>query len=224
MSCKGLDAGGSGTVANLAECGQFMLCPHDWAGVEDPTCQFVPDLVSNSWGGGGGQTWFDQIIADWIAADILPVFANGNSGSSCRTVLSPADSRSGTIAVGATDINDGLANFSSRGPSNHGELRPDISAPGVNVRSSHHTSDTAYATMSGTSMACPHAAGLLSLVRSVENLDYIDSKALIESATDRLTGTGQVCDGTHDTNDWPNNSFGHGRINAVKAFSKLLKK
>jgi len=222
ISCKGLQDNGSGTNAGLIACGQFMACPHDYQG-NNPDCTQAPDVSSNSWGGGGGQAWFDDVIAAWHVAGVIPVFANGNSGPSCATMLSPGDSPS-VIGVGATTSTDAIASFSSRGPSNRpgDNQKPQVSAPGNQVRSAGHTSDTAFATMSGTSMATPHVAGLVALLRSANpNLTYAQIKSNLQDNADRnLQFSGQVCNGVSDST-WPNYTFGYGRINALRSVNAL---
>jgi len=222
ISCKGLRDDGSGTNAGLIACGEFIACPHDYQG-NNRDCNLAPDVSSNSWGGAAGGTWYDGVIRAWHAAGVVPVFASGNSGPSCRTTLSPGDAAD-VIAVGATTSTDAIASFSSRGPSNVGaRQKPLISAPGNQVRSAGHTSDTAFATMSGTSMACPHTAGLVGLLRAGNpNVSYDRIVNILQNNSDRnLQFSGQVCEGINDST-WPNYTFGYGRINALRAVNALL--
>lgn len=101
-------------------------------------------------GGGGGQDFYESVVNAWRTADIIPVFSQGNSGPSCGSAGSPGD-YANVIGTGSTDASDTISSFSSRGPSRSGgHIKPDISAPGGNVRSSWSTSDTAYNTISGT--------------------------------------------------------------------------
>jgi subtilisin family serine protease len=114
-----------------------------------------------------------------------------------------------TIAVGATDNRDNLADFTTTGP------EMSVGAPGVAVYSCVDSLlmggfDT-YAYSDGTSMACPHVAGLAALVWSANlSLTNDEVRAIIESAADDLGPAG-----------W-DQSFGHGRINAYAAVSAAM--
>jgi subtilisin family serine protease len=113
-----------------------------------PDCSKAPNLVSNSWGGGRGQTWHDAVIAAYHAGGIIPLFSIGNSGPSCNTANSPGDRD--VIGVGSTTSDDGLSSFSSVGPTIDGRMKPDISAPGSNVLSAYNSGDSDYRALSGT--------------------------------------------------------------------------
>lgn len=151
MSCRGCDTS-SCTEAALTTCGEFIACPHGPSSTANCDVSKKPHVVNNSWGGGQGDPWYDAVIRAWIAVGVVPVFSNGNSGSFCGSANSPADNVD-VIGVGSTVSDDTLSYFSSRGPTVDGDVKPDISAPGSDVRSSYYLSDTSYSSLSGTSMA-----------------------------------------------------------------------
>ena len=111
-------------------------------------------VTNNSYGGAAGSVAVETAMAAITAAGVVMMCAAGNSGAGTDTVGFPAK-YPGAIAVGATDVNDLIAGFSSRGP------KVEISAPGVAVESCARGG--LYATMSGTSMACPHTVGCVAL-------------------------------------------------------------
>jgi len=219
IACKGLNDNGQGSGTNLLLCGQFLICPTTPTG-EDADCSKTPHVVSNSWGGAGGRDFYDDLIAAWHAAGVVPLFSNGNSGPNCGTAGGPADRN--VIAVGSTTVDDELSYFSSVGPSQANTMKPEISAPGSTVMSADHRYDNTYSIKSGTSMACPHAAGAVALLLSRNpNLTYMQIKTLLQSYADRdLEFFGAKCSFISD-NAFPNHHFGYGRLNIFKSLQAL---
>lgn len=137
-------------------------------------------VVSSSLGyltfdNGTGYT-FSQLNGDFAittrAADlaaqrgIAVVVANGNGGPNARTLETPADGDS-VIAVGAEDSLGTVATFSSRGPTADGRIKPDVSAPGVQVWVLDTQDPRGYGRLNGTSFATPLVAGAAALLRQI---------------------------------------------------------
>lgn len=144
IAVRVLNNAGSGTYSGVI------------AGVDWVTADHVDrPAVANMSLGGAVSAALDDAVRRSIADGVTYAVAAGNLSVNAST-QSPANVAQ-AITVGATDINDGFASFSNFGAG------VDLSAPGVSITSSWHTSTTATNTISGTSMAAPHAAGAAAL-------------------------------------------------------------
>jgi hypothetical protein len=138
-----LDCGGSGSISGVI------------AGVDWVAANHVKPAVANMSLGGGANQALDDAVARAVAAGVTMVVAAGNSNADACS-FSPARAAS-ALTVGATDSSDTRSSFSNFGSC------LDIFAPGSGITSAYHTSDSATAVLSGTSMASPHAAGVAAL-------------------------------------------------------------
>jgi len=136
-----------------------------------------PAVGSMSLGGSGSQQAMADAVDVAVNAGVVIVVAGGNSNSDACN-FSPAFVPS-AITVGSTDSNDARSSFSNYGACTN------IWGPGSSVYSSGVASDTAYATYSGTSMACPHVAGGAALV--LEANPSMKSSAVLQQLLDTAT-------------------------------------
>jgi len=130
--------------------------------------------VANMSLGGGKIEAVNRALDESSYAGVIHVVAAGNNGGDACN-FSPASAPT-AISVGATDSTDGLAAFSNRGACVH------ILAPGVSIVSTWHTSMTATNTLSGTSLAAPHVAGVVALrLAEMGETDYLTMRNYIQS-------------------------------------------
>lgn len=161
------------------------------------TIELGADVVSMSLGSNDAPPDADNpeavAIKKMIDADIIPVIAGGNAGPTSETIGSPG-SVAEALTVGAHDpVSGELADFSSRGPTGgDGLIKPDVIATGVMIDSALvGLLDTMvdpqarqFGAISGTSMATPHVAGLLTNARQFfrEELDMILTTDMVKEA------------------------------------------
>ena len=128
-----------------------------------------------------------------------------------------------SVCIGAVDYNDNAANFTSRGPVTWtntsfadypynpgiGLIRPDVCAPGVNIKSLNYQTNNGYTEMSGTSMATPCVAGCMALMLSKDiNLMPSEVCRILEETAVPLA-------------DGKSNTYGFGRIDAFQAVETI---
>jgi subtilisin family serine protease len=213
ISAKVFNSGGSSSTATILKGLSWMLAPTKSDGTgADPTK--APDIVSNSWGNSNGASL--SYIDAWKAfeaAGIIPVVAAGNAGPRGGTIGAPG-SYAQSITVGATDKNDKVASFSSRGPNPIKDKdgkplqKPDVSAPGVDVVSASKNGN-AYMKMSGTSMATPAVSGVIAVLLSkFPNLTAEQVRTVLDQSAVDIDAPGVD----------PNS--GYGRVNPVAALAK----
>jgi subtilisin family serine protease len=201
------------TAEALAASAQWILAPTDLSGA-NPRPDLRPHVVNGSFGGTGGNTWYQAFVQAWVAAGIFPAFSNGNAGPYCNTAGSPGDYVE-SYASAAFDINNVIAGFSSRGPSASGNIKPNIAAPGASIRSS--VPGNAYTSLSGSSMASPHTAATVALMWSAAPIlvgDITATRALLDRTA--IDTSDLECGGTATNN----NIWGEGRLDAFAAVSQ----
>jgi subtilisin family serine protease len=255
IGCRNMQRG-LGNPASYTDCMEFFLAPYPLGGnpFADGDVSQAPHVVNNSWGcpdiEGCDDSVLEPAAAALRAAGIMMVVSAGNEGPACQTVDEPPARYDSVFSVGATDGSGSITGFSSRGPVGaNGDLpllKPDISAPGDNIRSS--LPGGGYGTASGTSMAGPHVAGLVALIWSanpaligqieateeiirqsakpvpVEAACSLDTPpasdaSLLDELDSLASGGACACGGVIGV---PNNVFGWGEIDAMRAVELAL--
>ncbi|MFF7949804.1 S8 family peptidase [Streptomyces griseorubiginosus] len=181
LNGKVLDDTGSGDDSGI-------LAGMEWAAAQGA------DVVNLSLGGGDTPE-IDPLEAEVnkLSAEkgILFAIAAGNSGP--ESIGSPGSAAS-ALTVGAVDDKDKLADFSSTGPGLDGQIKPDVTAPGVDITAAAAPGSVidkevgekppGYLTISGTSMATPHVAGAAAILKQ-EHPDwgYAELKGALTGST-----------------------------------------
>ncbi len=226
IGCRNMDSG-VGAPHTYLECFEFFLAPYPQGGnaAADGKPELAPHVVNNSWGCDDSEdcdgSEFLGVLKAMEAAGIMVVASAGNNGPGCSTIDSaPAHHTDETLAVGAHDHRtDKIASFSSRGPSifDNG-TGPDVTAPGVDVRSAIPGNQYAGSGWSGTSMAGPHVVGQVALMWSAapEMIGNLQDTVEIVRSTAQPRTTSQTCGGVPGAAT-PNNTFGFGTINAYES-------
>jgi subtilisin family serine protease len=225
IGCRNMDKYGTGSPAEYIECFEFLIAPYPFGHPELANPAFAPDAINNSWdcppSEGCAANTLLAIVNAVRAAGIFPVMAAGNSGPNCSTVSTPPSFYASAISVGATDSLNNIARFSSRGPvtaDGSGRLKPELVAPGYNIRGAIPYNNLYQNYWSGTSMAAPHVAAAVALLWQAKpsligNITKTETY-LTQNAT-RLTST-QSCGSFHGS-AMPNAVFGYGLLDILKA-------
>lgn len=179
MPVKGLNSAGEGSTTNLSNA--ITYAAGNGA-----------DVISMSWGSYSSSSTINNALNYAYDNGVVLVGAAGNEGISSKFYPAAYDR---VIAVSATDSSDAEASFS-----NYGSW-VDVAAPGVSIYSTIWN-DT-YGNKSGTSMSCPHVAGLVGLLLSKNSsLTQMEVRTILRSTTDSVTSGRYI---------------GLGRINAYRA-------
>lgn len=189
------------------------------------TTNDVPDVINNSWGGTASTAECSSSVVPILnaleAAGVAVVFSAGNSGPGTATITSPKNVNTNEVNVFCTGNIQGavpgfpIANSSSRGPSicispnPELNIKPEVVAPGTNVRSASGASG--YASLTGTSMAAPHVAGAVLLLK--EAFPYLSGSDILRAIYYSATDMGDPGE---------DNVYGNGLMNLDAAFNYLL--
>ncbi len=215
ISARAFDDFG-GRHDTILKCAEWMLKPGGKA--ED-----APDIVNNSWGGSNNiDPWFKDVINVWRKANIFPVFAAGNLTNfeiqQAGTITNPGSLKE-AFAVGAVNSDNKIATFSKWGPSLFPDAKdrykPEIVAPGVQIRSG--LANGGFASWNGTSMATPHIAGVVALMKSASpNLKVDEIEKILKETALPLKD--------NMFKESPNMAYGYGLVSAYDAVAAVMGK
>ncbi|MEJ3743344.1 S8 family serine peptidase [Actinomycetes bacterium KLBMP 9797] len=199
VACANL-ARNMGNPARYLDCMQFMLAPFPTGGdpFRDGRPERAPQVLTNSWGcpdiEGCDTGALRAATAAFAAAGIFFVAAAGNTGPFCDSIDDPPAPYVDVETVGAVNEQREVVEFSSRGPTDAGDPKPDVVAPGDGVLSA--MPGGGYAEQSGTSMATPHVAGVVALMWSANPAlvgDIARTRAILRETATRA-GIGDTSD------------------------------
>lgn len=161
-------------------------------------------------GSSNGRDALSQACNRAVANGIVTVVAAGNDGPGARTIGAPS-AAAGVITVGAgADPGERgfyLADFSSRGPTADGRIKPDLWAPGVRLRSPQRGGG--YSDASGTSFASPFVAGVAALmINARPSIKAGAVKSILLATAERWAAGAK------------NSDFGAGRLQAYNAVAR----
>ncbi len=225
VGCRNMERGW-GKPSSYIECFQWFMAPTDLGG-QNPDPDRAPHVINNSWycsvEEGCTDLTVNELMHDAVinlkASGVVVVVSNGNAGPGCGSTYGPPAYFEESFSVGATRFDDLISGFSSRGPvfiDGSNRMKPNVSAPGEDVRSS--IPGGGYANYSGTSMAGPHVVGLVALLISANpalagHVDVIED--IVEQTSLYLADTLDC--GPSLGAARPNHAYGWGRVDALAA-------
>ncbi len=130
-----------------------------------------------------------------------------------RTISSPGTADFAVAVAAYSEMSSGIMSSSSRGPRIDGTPKPTVAAPGDNIRAARNSVAVLWNTKDGTSMASPHVAGVLALIRqaSGKNSAWLEYSALVNGAGGKTSHF-----------DTPSISWGHGLTDALWSVTQVL--
>jgi len=169
--------------------------------------QFLAPGITND-----GSSAMSQLCNRAVSEGLVCVVAAGNNGPLKRSITPPGDAID-VITVGNVRDDHGLNPTSSRGPVGRfagSYIKPDVCGPGTDVYSAEANSGDKFVSKTGTSMACPHVAGLAALMlQASSGLRPQDIKDILHSTAE--------ADKSVPWQSTPNNDYGWGTVNALRA-------
>ncbi len=222
---------GYGSPQTYLESFEWFLAPTRLDGSE-PDPAMAPHVINNSWYCPELEGCTPEVrplmetaVRNLRAAGIVVVVSAGNFGDQCLTISEITASFPEVFSVGATNADDQIAGFSSRGPVYSPDstllIKPDLMAPGAGVRSTAFPDG--YLTAAGTSLAGPLVAGTVALMISAnpQLAGQVDTIEAMLRRTAAPKTSAQDCGGISGA-AIPNPVYGHGRLDALAAVEAAL--
>ncbi|WP_179115686.1 S8 family serine peptidase [Bacillus sonorensis] len=203
----------SGKDTDLLAAGEWILAPKDAEG--NPHPELAPDVVYNAWGGGPGlDEWYKDILKTWREAEIFPVFAAGDADdknpAGPGTISSPANYPE-AFTVGSVNRDLTLSDFSLQGPSPDKAIKPELSAPGEEIRTSA-LNQSYEEGLKGTALAGAHVAGTAAILKQIDaTVTPNEMKEILTKHTNKLTD--------NEFSESPNNGYGYGLVSVFLTYN-----
>jgi serine protease AprX len=215
VSVKVLNAQGSGTFDQIVAGIDWCIQNRQQFGIE------ILSLSVQSRGTSDGTDAFSRAVDRAAANGLAVCIIAGNFGPR-RLSIGPGGAAVNGITVGnIADTGKGgfsLFSSSSRGPTADGRIKPDICAPGVSILAAQANS-TGYIRMTGTSMACPFAAGVVALLlQALPALTPSQVKSFLKNTAEHW-GPIENRERSAFFAGGDNNEYGAGRVDAYLALA-----
>jgi subtilisin family serine protease len=208
IAAKGFKSDATTSPTTLIDCMEWVADPDGDA----ETLDDVPDVLNLSWAldwTDGCTNTFDNAIFNLMDLGVTVIMAIGNWSSQIGMPASKPE----FYAVGSTDQNDAMAEFSIKGPSicDNTTIKPDVVAPGEEILSPRgQVAGGGYSTVRGTSFSTPLVVGIAALLKQYNpELSPYEITEAIRNSVEDLGDTG------------PDNEFGYGLVNADAALNSL---
>ena len=208
VGIKVLDDSGSGTLSDVIAGIEWAVENKDTYNIRVINLSLGASVIDND-----GTSPVAIAVDRAVLAGIVVCVAAGNDGPAPGSISTPGDAHLAITVGAAFDSGEGtkgaVALFSSQGPTDDGRVKPDITAPGVDIMAPEANTGTGYIEHSGTSMATPHVAGAVALLlQSNPTLDPAQVKYILTRTTqvDYYSGT-------------PDNIEGYGYIDIAAAIA-----
>lgn len=203
VGIKVLDRRGSGSMSTVTAGIDWAVENKDVYGIRVINMSLGTDSSSD------GTDSTSVAVNNAMANGIAVAVAAGNSGPARYTIGSPGAAADGITVAAMADVGElgfNLAQFSSRGPTADGRIKPDIAAPGYNITAAEANTTNGYVTYSGTSMATPYTAGVIALMIDAKpSISTSNIKSTIMNSAQEWGPSGQDID------------YGAGRLQAYDA-------